>query len=198
MPKVSNIEVDLREYGFGKMRQQVHYSSRKEYFYIEIPEAIKGAIRQEFQSICRDGLVTGETMHKVKENFEEMLEEYKKKMTTKRKVISYSTKTSYVEKDQERIKEIEKERGIDGSPEIKIDFEVVYELTFNGKKDYISIGKYAQSTYPGKIIAWTPEREDFFVQLKARMEGLILKIDEFFANDKKALQAIDSGQKLLK
>jgi hypothetical protein len=71
-------------------------------------------------------------------------------------------------------------------------------------KKYFTEGELVESNhvyhvdYDESVIDWTPEREQFFSDLKETTNELCEKIRSFFGDDDtKRLQAIDSGVKLL-
>lgn len=171
------------------------FNAVKNQFYIVMPDEYQIAFKT---TESREPLrVTAATLKDVEAKFKEALEKLKTSVTSTRKVIAYKFYINSNHKkrlkdywgggtslqhERQDIKETDDGQQLVG---VGFDFEVVTERKVNDKVDYVgsrsnggtNIARdHNNDDEPIKgratIVAWTEEREDFLLKLRARLQAL--------------------------
>lgn len=194
MPKIGNHAFEIA----GKtILLDISYFKKEKKFAIKMPEnmarALKGwspAEADKYKMID----VFGPTEDEVVSAFEKEVKAFEAAVTKKEKVILYAVAGSSEEPIRNDLEKIARELGNWGrKPEwigLLVRHRIAYKTVVENQVSYRDEdgSEVAYSWRAGKdslthAIEWTPEREQFFVSLKAQLERMVARAVEFL--DKK-------------
>lgn len=181
----------------------VNYRSKSAMFNISLPAVTHGVLKTKE--------VWGKTQAEVEDFFRKKIDEYKKALTTKKRVILYTTHISlWNEIDDSGFGGDDLDRDLDSSDarrrieqaghlELHFAYNLGYETDIAGTKSYTNEGGDTIHVLRGEIqaIEWTAEREEFFKTLRQGFNDLAWKLHHFVNNETNVLKLIAKGGRLL-
>lgn len=193
----------------------VHYDSKGDRFYVNLPEYMDSSVGQastssvgykkaELVPTRGDGRLYGPTPGAVEKLFERRCFDYAENVRRARRVILYTLK--YAKKHSGEHHDMPFEHGTG----IAIEFEVMWETKLGTEKPRYSTHNPCDPKNRGlvtnrgprqddsrcKVIDWTQDREDFFVALDTKLQTMVDRSRSFLEDDKKLALLIDSGSGL--
>lgn len=207
MPKIKKvrfkIDGELAEY-------DMYYNSEKGFHLKDFPEKVYRLGDTGWDAYKRYNF---KTEAELSTGYDEIIDAYHKKSRIAEKVILIyvdCTQPASQDYDEYRVKRkpgIPEWFGTNLSNEgmgFTIEWERKLLVKENETRLYNVNENWEPSSYSereknayGLIISWTQERENFLKDLDKQLGILIFKIAEFFQDDKKLLEFMDSGKKLL-
>jgi hypothetical protein len=181
--------------GFVRFMKIVKYSTKQQMFTIELPEWMKPVLDAKE--------ARAETQAGVEREFKKLCDAYKESVKKTKKVIAYIVQMTGTAKkgkgdDYTVIKKWDDISFFNGDFALGLGYVVLNETELNGKKTYRTLrDSYFNVTDDHKIIPWTQEAENFFENANNSLQSLMLKLDAFFSDEEKVLEAIQTTKNLL-
>jgi hypothetical protein len=162
----------------------VSYSPKNRRFYVDLPEWMAKAINTK--------KVSGLTQDEAERNFKNTCKSYEESVKKTKKIIAYKININGL---------VDEEKKDDfhffGGKAIGIEYMILTETELEGKKNHINENGNYKNISDYKIIPWTLANQSFFERTERSLDELINKVDEFFKDENKLIQFIDSNKPLL-
>jgi hypothetical protein len=175
--------------GASEFTKITKFSAKTHKFSIELPE--------HYKKLFDTKTVESETLNGVNKKFNQMIKDYDKLKSTRKKVISYSfSYDGYLENNGKPVLDTREDYQQDEEHKQRSYISVSYKIIYLYKLDHYETyqnedGSSAYSSHDDKVIDWTAEREDFFKNLVKSIAILAYKGKNFFDQDDVLLK-IDS------
>jgi len=182
--------------GIVRFIRVTKYDTRRRKFTIDLP----GWVKNGFNITC----ATADTQQGVEREFDRICKEYENSIKHTRKVIAYIVVMGGTAMEGEGDEAHCVKKWTDFSflgqetMAFGIGYVVLDEVEIGGKSTYQDkYGHRRLNIDDYKIIPWSQQAEDFFARTQGDLQGLMLKVDEFFSDETKVLKRIQSAQSLL-
>jgi hypothetical protein len=165
------------------------FSAKSHKFSIELPD--------HYKELFDTKTIESETLNDVNKKFNQMIKDYDKLKSTRKKVISYRfSYNGYLEKDGKTVldtrpsyKQDEEDKQ---SSSISIHYEIIYRYKLDRYETFQKEdGSNAYSSHDDTVIDWTPEREKFFKDFVETIGILAYRGKNFF-DQKDVIKQIDT------
>lgn len=173
---VSREEVRVNDERFMRL---IRYVAKSKEFRIELPQSVALALDKAD--------VTAETQDAAVDAFNEACDQAKALKTSRRKVliVKYKAKTKIGDEWIPPLDDAGHSRYSWNQPDpsenvLELGYQVGEEHTFGDRKEYIVDGKKTNLFGDDhKVIEWTKEREQFFVDVLTRFKFMIKSVSKF-------------------